>query len=752
MIYSFGDIVVDEDRWVIYRNDVPLQTEPKVFSVLLYLIKNRDRLVTRDELLDACWPNVHVGDGTLSRCVCRVRQAIQQPRTVSEPIFTRHGKGYRFVAPVLVRESRQDAPEKVADRASDEKSPERTTEPERRLISLLDCVVTLGEDQADKDAEALHAGVRRFLEISSQVLERFGGRLRQRTGEGVVILFGYGRSAERPAEAAVLAGAEMIERARESGLTARVGIASGRAIVDPIGSGEVLAGVIVEIDRMQAASLRTAAGPGQCIVDGNTAHLVEGRLVAEPAGEVNDGRNVIPTFSLSPRCEQVPAVSDDMPFFGRTSELAYLEHCWKYAADGHGLVVHVTGDPGVGKSRLIRELIERVALPPDSLLRFQCSPYHRTAPLFPLRALLRSLPTNERITLPRYRTKETESLPERYGLLGAQSQSLCNWRGSQRSGSLCDDDAGWDRDTTEDLVSHIFRLAEQRPAILWVDDLQWADPATLRVLESIQAGASRARLLVLCSGRAVKAPTRCGSVDFSTIALCPFTQAETFRFLEKQGKEVALTPRLIEGIAARTDGVPLYLREVLRLVLAHPADRSMETVPRSLLSLLQSRLDEVNDVKRVAQLAAILGRSFTKALLAAVTKIPDEELEEAIGRLIANGLLSERRQGPDISYRFNHSLVRDVAYGMMLKEPRRQRHRVIAETLIEKFPEIATEQPDEIANHFRASEVRGRALICGQAGGCFSTGETAHRNDDASQDALSEAMPATPANLAVAGA
>jgi len=695
MIYTFGNTVLDEHRRALYRGADWIMVEPKVFDVLLYLVKNRNRVVTRQELLEACWPNIYVSDGTLSRCVSRVRQAIDQPRSASQPIFTLHGKGYRFVDQVTVRESREAGPESDTNPEAASVKPAAATLAERRVISVVDCALDFHGGRGGTDAETLYDAMEQFGEICREVAKRYGGSHVTPTCEGMELRFGECSTVERAAESAVFAGFELIERSRDLGLTARVGVASGRAIVKPTGEAGGRWGLVVEIDPLRPASLRASAAPNRCVADSSTLRLVEETFDGRPLGEAQVLGSVVQIFELSPRRKQRTPASDDMPFFGRSSELAFLEHCWRYAAGGQGQTVNVRGAMGVGKTRLVEELAERARVPVDAQLRLQCSPHHTMTPFYPFTLALRDL-------LEQLELAEADHLPALTPLLAALP--------SLRKAPLLElGDAAQAEAALEALVSLILAATAARPSIVWVDDVQWIDSTSMKVIEGIRARSSRSKLLVILSGRPDATTGHGKSSGATTIVLNPFSQSELRRYLSTWCDGPALSAQAIDRLVDRSDGVPLFLREILRTTVEQGGSAERSPVPESLQWRLQALLDDAGEAKQVAQWAALLGRNFSRAVLASIAEIPEESLESALEHLTAVGLLSEGGCGKSTSFRFTHSLVHDFAYDSMLGRQRRERHRRIAESVIAALPHVAARDPEFVARQFEASDMPERA-------------------------------------------
>jgi len=306
--------------------------------------------------------------------------------------------------------------------------------------------------------------------------------------------FGEPGSVERAAESAVLASFELIERASELGMTARVGVASGRAIVKVTRDGGGHFSMVVEIDPLRPACLRAAAEAGQCVADATTRQLVESAFTGEACGAVAVMGSEVEVFRLAPRQVPLTPGADEMPFFGRSSELAFLEHCWRYAAGGQGHTVNVKGAMGVGKTRLVQELIARTRLPEAAQLRLQCSPHHRDVPFYPLALLLRDLTggaaAGERQQKAAVRALLTQlDLPveEHAATLAALLEALrsvCKQK-LVELGQAPHREAAF-----ATLEAVLLAAARRQPVVLWADDLVWADKATLSVFDAVRGQAA----------------------------------------------------------------------------------------------------------------------------------------------------------------------------------------------------------------------------------------------------------------------
>ncbi|MEM9762324.1 MAG: AAA family ATPase [Pseudomonadota bacterium] len=722
MIYEFGRFVLDEEKREFSREGIPTAVEPKVFDVLLYLVENRERAVGREELFAACWPDVAVSGGTLSRCLSRVRLALGQPRADDEPIRTLHRKGYRFVAPVVARPSPTEQAAGVATPSgpvvSDVTEAHAPAAPEadRRYITVMDCRLSSANDQDGRpDAEILYHAFRDFYNAASQEAVRLGGVVAWAEGDRLQLHFGAPKALERAAEAAAITGRRLVDLARVAGLAAHVGLSSGTAIVGR-GAGAGGAAIVLRLDAASPTALAEAAGPGEVLLDPRTGRLVAASFRLDAAGAELGG-----AYRLGlPRPPSI-IEGEDEPFVGRFGEREHLRQLWSSTKDGRGQIAAILGQAGLGKSRLIGEFCADVELDRGSLLPVTCSPHHKLTPFHPLLQLMRALLGIDE------RTSHLGQLSAIETMLGGLDQpstdhlpilaSLLADRPTVGPAPTLRLDPARQRDRTlESLVALVGSLAKERPKVLWIEDMQWADPTTKETMRRICERVSSTPFLILLSARDEADIADVVPQRTRRIALKPFTSVETGRFLNAYG----LPERQVSRIAAHSDGVPLFLREFVRMAAeTENAGEAPQTVPETLRSLLQARLDQLGNARDLCEWAACIGRIFERDLLAKASGLDEEAIEVGLERLQKDGIVVAEHGGRTARLRFTHQLVCDAAYDLMLFETRRERHVAIADALIRSFPEIASADPERVAYHYdeagMAMEATAQWHVAGRA-------------------------------------
>lgn len=703
MIYGFGSFEFDLAKGELRCDGEAVPIERRVFEVLHYLIEHRDRAISRQELLDACWAGVHVSDGTLSRCLTRVRAALGQPRGADRPILTLHARGYRFADPVRLIGDEDAIAEPQSER---EDGPEPVQAgPERRFMTLLACRIALPKAAKRAGSEVMHASVSQFLEGLELAIKSYGGTVRGPVGDTLTLQFGYPIAAESAAQNALFMAGEISRHAASAGLEIKMGVATGPVIADHWTSSGSEEDIILGETPLDPFRIADRADAGQVLSDTATARLAAEAFVVLSRLEITFGSQAAELFELVPA--QGPDVPNDLPFFGRISELLHLEQLWERARRGHGRTVIVTGEPGIGKSRLVRELNAKVIAEGARLLAAGASPLHRMTPFRPLLMVLQSrleLPPDAapvQMLVAIEKALEESGRPESDHLPILASLVSISTHVTSRPELRLDRDRQRER-TLDMLVSLLLTEPGAVPQLIWIDDVQWADPSTVAVIERVARHVTDRPELIILSARTEDAIPASVREAATTIRLTPFSRSETLRFLGQQSDAGAIRTSLIDPIAERSDGVPLFLREFLRMAEETP-EADVDAVPETLQALLEARLNSAGPAKDLAHWAALIGRSFDLELLAAVSELPHATVFALVDELVGLDLLAAERGRPD-RYVFHHALVQQVAFGALLDRDARIRHRRIAETLIERSPRVATDTPEEIARHFEASD------------------------------------------------
>ena len=524
---------------------------------------------------------------------------------------------------------------------------------------------------------------------------------------------------------------------------------TGVVVVGMLGSGlhaDPLA--VVGATSNIAARIQNYAEPGAVMVSGATLRLIEGRFECEDRGRhsmrgLSEPVHLLRVLRPSDRLTRFEARGDLADFVDREAEVGRILACWSQARAGQGQIVRITGEPGIGKSRLVRTVEERIAAGPHRILRCQCSPFATRSTLYPVIVGLRRaagfLPDDsaeERLDKLEALLKAAGMPVERVAPLYAALLSLPTaWRypplelTPARQKDL----------TLAALVEHVLGLAAGQPALVVVEDAHWIDPTSLELLDRLAREIAHERILLLVTFRPEFGHTLAGpppiEVDLQRLP------AEASRSLIAHvagGK--ALPAGLVAEIARKTEGVPLFIEELTRSILE--SGRLAETpdgyalkdglpaleIPSTLQESLLARLDRLGPAKEVAQIAAGIGREFPHRLLAEVATLPAAPLERALGRLVEAELI-DSSPAPLAGYAFRHALIRDIAYGSLLRPRRQELHGRIAQALRLSDPETCESRPELLAYHLdeagRLDEAVEQWLKAGQRATALSADQEA---------------------------
>ena len=596
---------------------------------------------------------------------------------------------------------------------------------------------------ARMDPEDLREVVLAFQKIVAETVRRFDGFVAEYHGDGVMIYFGYPHAHEDDPERAVTAGLELIAAvtAVESyaPLQTRIGIATGLVVVgDLIGTGDTKERSIIGETPNLAARLQAIAEPNTIVIADSTRKLL-GDLFELQALGTRDlkgfSRPVRPWAVLRP--SRVEGRFDALhttgltTLVGREEEFELLLRRWSRAKAGEGQVVLVSGEPGIGKSRLTAALLEQLDAEPYTRLRYFCSPQHTVSALYPIIGQLERAAGLAHDDKPRARLDKLEALLDRTSTSiqdAAFFTELLSLPNDGRFPAL--DLAPQDRRqrTLQALTAWVSRLAGQRPLLVIFEDVHWIDPTSLEVLgRTVDLVKTLPALLIVTFRPEFNAPW-VGQAHVTSLALNRLGQRDVSAMIAHLVGRKDLAADVLAEIVKRTDGVPLFVEEMTKAVLeaeSEGAARRMVAavsstdlaVPATLHSSLIARLDRLGPAKDVAQIGAAIGRNFSHALLASVVQETGTELDTALYRLIQADLLLLQGVPPHANYLFKHSLVQEAAYGMLLREPRRALHARIAETLESQFAEITESQPELVARHYTEAGLIAKAAgLWGKAG------------------------------------
>jgi class 3 adenylate cyclase len=618
---------------------------------------------------------------------------------------------------------------------------------ERRQLSVMFCDLVGSTPLSGRlDPEELNEVLREYRSVCTEIVERHDGHIAQFQGDGVLIYFGYPFAHEDDAQRTVRAALEIVSAvsARERfghALQVRVAVHTGLAVVGRLG-GES------NPDRMEisgetsniAARLQSIAGPGRVVISAATYRLVQGFFVCRSLGTpalrgvaaAMEAFEVVEPTAIDTRFERAVA-SGLTPFVGREQEIELVTRLWAESARGRGQVVMVSGEPGIGKSRLLRVLKERTA--GEWIIEFEtrCSAYAQNSALYPAIDFLQSDLQFERDDTAARRFELLEqrlklwdfTLPQSIPLFAA----LLSLPANDRYPIPPMTPQGQKQKIFEAIVAFLIHAAERHPTRVIVEDLHWADPSSLELLELIIEQTPRARLFVGLAFRPEFVPPWPAQPHMTNIALGRLSRPAVEVMVRSVAGGRTLPPAVVEEIVNKTEGVPLFVEELTRMVIeselapenpdgsAVSRHRPALAIPSTLSDSLMARLDRLGAAKEVAQLAATIGREFPYELLRAISPLEETRLSGALNRLVDAELLEEFSSHSRFGYRFRHALIRDAAYESLLRSQRRVHHRKIAEGLRERFGDIVEAQPELLAHHFTEAFAIGEAIPYWQRAG-----------------------------------
>jgi class 3 adenylate cyclase/tetratricopeptide (TPR) repeat protein len=612
-----------------------------------------------------------------------------------------------------------DEPSLAAAAASDTASQETaapTPHAERRHLTVMFCDLVGSTVLSQQlDPEDLRDVMSAYQDAVSASLARFGGHVAKYLGDGVLAYFGWPQAYEDQAERAVRAGLDAVLAVNAvavdggQGLRARIGIASGEVVVgDLVGeSGRDAEAVTGETPNL-AARLQGVAAPDQVVIDATTQQLVGQAFVLEaldPA-DLKGFAEPVPAWRVArastAESRFEAAHSDALTgLIGRSHEVGLLQERWRQAMAGEGQVVVLSGEAGIGKSLLLQALRGHLTNTPHYRLRYQCSPHHNNIAFYPiiqrleraagfaahdgvesrldkLETLLRLSSSDIDTDAPLLAALLSLAYEDRYDVLELAPQQ-------QR-----------DR-TIEALITQILNLSRTRPILFLLEDAHWIDPTTETLIGEIMARIAEAPVFMLITHRPDYSPPWADLPHRTGVALNRLSRDHSKEIVKAMGGHV-LGADVIDRVIDRADGIPLYVEELTKSLLE--SGDSEGTIPASLQASLIARLDRLGEAKEIAQIGAAIGREFSFEMIQA---IHGNALGPALERLVQSELVFQRGRDTAARYIFKHALVQDAAYASMLNRRRRDLHRRIAETIVERFPAQMEQSPSQLARHFEAA-------------------------------------------------
>ena len=718
LVYQFGGFTLDPARGALSRpTGTKISLRPKAADALRHLVRNAGRVVSREELMQVVWGDVLVTDDRVTRCVTEIRRALGG--NGSRLLQTVPKRGYLLVAEVTRTES------------------SALLAPERRQVTLLFCDLADSTALSTRlDPEDLREVMARYYELASETLKQHGGYVAKFLGDGLLAYFGWPTAHEDDAERAIrggIAAADAVAQLDTAAglLSVRVGIATGPAVVGDLldAAGTQERGVIGQTPNV-AARLLSKAEPGSVVVDDTTYRLTASMFdwadlgVSELKGLPHPVRiwRVLRPAAIGRRFQALRS-RRPIPLIDREEERNLLLRCWHRAARGEGQLLLISGEPGIGKSRLIAALRETIAGLGQTRARLEwfCSPHHRDA-LHPVIKWLEHAAgfVPEDTTEARWAKLEalfaaTATTPDDLSIIAC----LLGVPAAKRH-SRADLSPRLRREhTLAALLKQVESLANARPVLAVLEDAHWADPTTLELFDLLATRVDSLSLLLVATYRPEFRAPWTGQAHVTELRLGRLARRDNAALVEQvAGSPGTLPPEVVADIIERTDGVPLFIEELTKAAreaggrtvpptpLPAPA-----AIPPSLYASLVARLDRLGATARqVAQAGAAIGREFRHDLLADVAGPSDNALQSALRQLEDAELIHRRGVLPDATYSFRHALLRDAAYGMLLREPRRALHARIAAAMVRLRPETAEREPQLLAWHYAGAGLTELAI------------------------------------------
>ena len=653
-------------------------------------------------------------------------------------------------------------------------SPVADAAERRQLTVMFSDLVGSTALSARLDPEDMREVIRAYQGACSGAVARYDGFVAKFMGDGVLAYFGFPRAHEEDAERAVRAGldiaavvAKLETRANEK-LEVRIGIATGIVVVgDLVGQGSAQEQAVVGETPNLAARLQGLAEPGSVVIAESTRRLLGGTFELTPLGPQTLKGLDAPVLGWAVLREaenlsrfEASRSQGMTPFVGREHEMALLLDRWREASEGEGQVALISGEAGIGKSRVLTALSERIGDEPHVRVRYQCSPHHVNDAFYPITSQIWHAARFVSGEPAAARLDKLEAMIARSGLeekgIAPLVAALLSIPDQGRYPALEMAPAEQKECTITALMALFAGLAKDAPVLALLEDAHWIDPTSLDVFSRLIDRLPELRALLVVTFRPEFAAPWVGRAHVASLQISRFGRRQAVAMVDCVTGGKTLPAEILEQIVTKTDGVPLFVEELAKTVLesgllreqngAYVLDRALTplAIPSTLHDSLMARLDRLAPVKETAQIGAAIGREFSYRLLEAVSPIQGAELEDALAQLMAAELIHGRGAPPESTYVFKHALVQDTAYGSLLRSRRQRIHADIARALQEKFADQVAAAPATIARHYTEAELADPAARYWLAAGELALSRSAYAEADRYVDAGLALIPRLP--------
>ena len=608
------------------------------------------------------------------------------------------------------------------------------------------------EMSARLDPEEFRELVADYHRAATEAITRFGGYVAKYLGDGVMAYFGWPEAHDNDAERAARAGLAILDgitalndrdaNCDRPNLSVRVGIDTGTVVIGKGGgSDSEVFGDAANI----AARAQSSADPDTVIVTPAVNRLVAGLFVVEERG-VHQLKGIAEAVRLY-RIVRLSSVRNRLaasmvrglsPFVGREDETRLLWSRWERASEGEGQVLLITGEAGIGKSRLVRQFRKRLAPTPHLWIECAGSPYFQNTPFYPIADMLQQGFAQRGDGSDAAKLSELEKDLERAGLKPAEAVPLIapmlNLTVGEKYPPLTLPPEQQRKRLMTTLAGWMF--GAPLSVVMAAEDLHWFDASSLELMQLLAEQAGTARVMLVCTARPEFRPPWTPQAHHSRLTLNRLNARDVRELVANVVAQSVFSGEAVEKVIERTGGVPLFVEELTRAVLERgDSTVTARTIPATLHDSLMARLDRLGPAKEVAQIASVIGREFSHELLSAVSSISQDALSDALARLADAELIHPRGIPPEADYTFRHALIQDAGYEALLKSRRRELHRKVAVAMTENFPALAEAQQEVVARHWTDAGETEKAIAAWRKAGdavyeryAFKETENAYRH------------------------